>query len=273
MKALFWNIRGVGNDNSRNLLRSHCADHQPDWLAIIEPEVTSDSINHSFLTSLNLVLFAENQHFDHRLNIWVLCSPDFATRSSIIWGFIDQEHLFEIEAVGYFFTRATRRSSQDVIASKLDRILTHTDFIEHWDNIVASILPRAASDHHPLLLVCTKGSLSGTRPFKILNAWLLDHRFKQIVSQSRQETPDHISAMMGKLKRLKLVLKTWNKEVFGDIDRKITVAKDNLTAIQGGIYEKGDSAHMMDLEFEATVTLQQVLVQQHTIFAQKNRTD
>ncbi|KAL8463828.1 hypothetical protein ACS0TY_033684 [Phlomoides rotata] len=78
---------------------------------------------------------------------------------------------------------------------------------------------------------------------------------------------------MGKLKRLKHVLKTWNKEVFWDIDRKIATAKDTLTGIQAGIYEEGDSNRMMNLEFEATVTLHQFLAQQHAFFAQKNCTD
>lgn len=52
---LFWNIRGIGNDNSRNMLREHCRNIRPDWLGIAEPLVRFSSIPASFWRSLGLV--------------------------------------------------------------------------------------------------------------------------------------------------------------------------------------------------------------------------
>ncbi|KAL8513603.1 hypothetical protein ACS0TY_012905 [Phlomoides rotata] len=168
--------------------------------------------------------------------------------------FIDLVQLFEIEAVGSPFTWATRRSSLSFIASKLDCVLAHTEFINHWDSVAVTILSRAASDHHPLLLVCDKGRPAGIRLFKFLNAWFLDSRFEQLVVRSWREpfrASDPISVG----------------------DGKVTAAKDYLSTIQDGIYLEGDSDVMMNLEIEATVALNQCLVQQHAFFAQKNHTD
>ncbi|KAL8522428.1 hypothetical protein ACS0TY_012540 [Phlomoides rotata] len=301
----------VGNDISRNLLRSHCARHRPDWLIIVEPKITSASINHTFLRSLNLVIFSENHQTNHRPNIWVFCSLELAARSSDIgstdqviivrtrhcqldcsldfvhaasdyrkrrelWEyvaslhflnfclirdfnailgsqerisarapnpvscadfreFIDLEQFFEIEAVGSPFTWATCRSSLNFIASKLNCVLAHVDFINHWDTVAVSILSRVASDHHPLLMVCDKGRPAGIWPLNFLNAWLLDSRFEQVVVQSWWEpfqTSDPLSVVMGKLRRLKKGLKQWIKEIFDDIDRKVAAAKDSLSTIQ-----------------------------------------
>ncbi|KAL8524888.1 hypothetical protein ACS0TY_014493 [Phlomoides rotata] len=89
-------------------------------------------------------------------------------------GFIEQEELFEVEAAGANFTWASRISSQGLIASKLDRVLAHDSFIGHWDLISATILVRAGSDHHPLLLHYSKVSQFQPRPFKFQAAWMLD---------------------------------------------------------------------------------------------------
>ncbi|KAL8489832.1 hypothetical protein ACS0TY_025640 [Phlomoides rotata] len=84
MKILIWNIRGVGNDISRNLLKSHCSQHRPDWLILLEPKISSINISCNFLRSLNFVFFAENQRVNKLPNIWLFCSINTAASATVI---------------------------------------------------------------------------------------------------------------------------------------------------------------------------------------------
>ncbi|KAL8515514.1 hypothetical protein ACS0TY_014269 [Phlomoides rotata] len=189
-------------------------------------------------------------------------------------GFIEREELFEVEAAGANFTWASRRSRHGLIASKLDRIIAHESFIQHWDSTSAIVLARAGSDHHPLLLHCSKGSLFRPRPFKFQAAWTLDTRFRGLVCESwdRPSRPsDPISRVIQKLKRLKIELKVWNKEIFGRITTKIAEANQILAAVQSQVYNLGDSEQLLNEEIEATIDLNRILGQQQQFFSQKNR--
>ncbi|KAL8498896.1 hypothetical protein ACS0TY_022024 [Phlomoides rotata] len=84
MKVLLWNIRGVGNDIPRNLLKSHCSQHRPDWLVLLESKVYSADICRNYLRSLNFVLFAENQRPNKLPNICLFCSIPAAAMVTVI---------------------------------------------------------------------------------------------------------------------------------------------------------------------------------------------
>lgn len=59
----------------------------------------------------------------------------------------------------------------------------------------------------------------GPRPFRTLDVWFSNPNFVKMVEgewKMLENVPLHT-----KLKRLKIPLKKWNKEVFGDIDRKV----------------------------------------------------
>ncbi|KAL8464662.1 hypothetical protein ACS0TY_034239 [Phlomoides rotata] len=149
-------------------------------------------------------------------------------------GFIEQEELFEVEAAGANFTWALRRMGQVLIASKLDRIFAHDSSLEHWDRVSATILARAGSDHHPIVLQCVKGCIPSPKPFKFLSAWTLDSRFRELVRHSWDQNlrpPDPISRIMQKLKRLKRELRVWNRQLFGLINTKISEANQALFAV------------------------------------------
>ncbi|KAL8476395.1 hypothetical protein ACS0TY_028898 [Phlomoides rotata] len=273
---------GVGNDNSHNLLKSHCSQHRPNWLVILEPKVSSSAICRNFLRSLNFIFFAENQRHNMLPNIWIFCSITTAATTLVIgsseqaiivcaqhnlldctfgfvhaasdyvgrrdlWqfisslhctnlclisdfkavlgaherislrapssvscaefrGFIVQELLFEVEAVGAAFTWDLRRSVHGLIASKLDRVLAHESFIDQWDSILVTVLARAALDHHLILLQCVKDSQQQiAMPFKFLLAWTLDSRFKRMVRLSWGQSlcaSDPIYVVIQKLRRL-----------------------------------------------------------------------
>lgn len=57
---LYWNICGMGNEHSRDMLREHCRQVCSDWLCIAEQKICSSRIRTSFWQSLGLTFVAEN---------------------------------------------------------------------------------------------------------------------------------------------------------------------------------------------------------------------
>uniref|UniRef100_A0A7N2R375 Uncharacterized protein n=1 Tax=Quercus lobata TaxID=97700 RepID=A0A7N2R375_QUELO len=98
-----------------------------------------------------------------------------------------------------------------------DGALVYLDWEEHFENISQWMLPRAISDHYPLLLEA--GVVRrGRSAFKFENMWLQAEGFVDRVQQwwvgySFTGSPSYILAQ--KLKTLKADLKKWNREVFG----------------------------------------------------------
>ncbi|CAN6545200.1 unnamed protein product [Malus baccata var. baccata] len=74
MKVLFWNIRGIGNDDSRTELSNICRFHHPDLVCIAEPMVTFNSISAAYWDSLNLSALTFNSRGTLAPNLWLLTS-------------------------------------------------------------------------------------------------------------------------------------------------------------------------------------------------------
>lgn len=83
MNVLFWNIRGIGNSPSQNMLRKHCITSHPQWLAIAEPKVPFDSIHSSYWNSLGYRLAGFHTSSGFLPNIWVLEHSSLDTSTMI----------------------------------------------------------------------------------------------------------------------------------------------------------------------------------------------
>ncbi|KAK1304881.1 hypothetical protein QJS10_CPB11g01426 [Acorus calamus] len=72
------------------------------------------------------------------------------------------------------------------------------------------------------------------RPFKYFNAWETHHSFEEVIKKSWNQpfcgTPMYILAK--KLHHLKVVLKDWNKEIFGPIQDQLQQCKQKLERAQ-----------------------------------------
>ena len=83
-----------------------------------------------------------------------------------------------------------------------------------------STLPRPVSDHYPILLD-ERGVRRGLVPFCFENMWLKKEGFKDLLKNWWQGLNFRGSSnciLATKLKALKGILKTWNKEVFGKVE-------------------------------------------------------
>lgn len=99
-------------------------------------------------------------------------------------------------------------------ASRIDRVFLDGFWLENFRDIKLLGLNRSISDHCPLLIECESEN-RGPKPFKNLDVWFTNPRFKKLVEHEWKNL--HSLPFQEKLKRLKEPINVWNKKVFGNI--------------------------------------------------------
>ena len=115
--------------------------------------------------------------------------------------------------------------------SRLDRVLTSLEWLQHWPGCKQYVLDRQISDHCALLLKSNVVDW-GPKPFRFLDIWQEDKEFENFVKRKWESyvvQGNEFVVVKEKLKMLKSDLKGWNKEVFGYTDK---IKLDILRKIQ-----------------------------------------
>ncbi|RVW17271.1 Transposon TX1 uncharacterized 149 kDa protein [Vitis vinifera] len=121
---------------------------------------------------------------------------------------------------GGFFTWRGGLNNQS--QSRLDRFLVTDEWDRMFIGAMQGILARPVSDHYPILLE-GGGLKRGPSPFRFENMWLEERGFMDQMKRwwgSLSFTGSFSFVLDAKLRALKGLLKTWNKEVFGVIEAK-----------------------------------------------------
>ncbi|GKV34792.1 hypothetical protein SLEP1_g43134 [Rubroshorea leprosula] len=117
--------------------------------------------------------------------------------------------------------------------SRLDRVLMTVEMSSMGEEWVQKGLRRNISDHCAIILK-TRVTDWGPRPFRVLDVWQQHLDFKKFVEDNWNEM--EVDGFAGyrylqKLKMLKKFLKGWNKEVFGDVEAQFQDAIDKVAQI------------------------------------------
>ncbi|XP_057760080.1 uncharacterized protein LOC130980411 [Arachis stenosperma] len=101
---------------------------------------------------------------------------------------------------------------------RLDRALSDIDWQIKFPEASIKHLPSLKSDHSPIYLQLSPVALPNRRrrPFRFLAAWLNHPEFDNLVSNNWRVQESWSNGV----ENFKSSLKTWNSEVFGDINRK-----------------------------------------------------
>ncbi|CAL5351436.1 unnamed protein product [Camellia sinensis] len=141
--------------------------------------------------------------------------------------FIDLMEVTELDMLGRKYTWCN--AAEEEKWSKIDRFLLSPEWLLMFKFKVWG-LPRVVSDHCPMILMEDTRDW-GPRPFRFINAWVLHTQFLSVVKKAWEEAV--VSGWTGyrifaKLKAVKVSLKQWNLEVFGDINHKLKLFEEEL---------------------------------------------
>ncbi|KAK3232468.1 hypothetical protein Dsin_004349 [Dipteronia sinensis] len=136
---------------------------------------------------------------------------------------IDECELIGIRSQGSRFMWARGHYTRTRVERRLDRAFVSDGCISSWRDISYVALPRRFFDHCPLLIRFSNIDVSCPGPFRF-QSMRLDHPdFLPTVHRvwSSPLVGRHFQVVIHKLKCLKKVLKSWNWEVFGDLESDV----------------------------------------------------
>lgn len=123
----------------------------------------------------NAVLHTEDRHNGR---------PVTAYETQDFEAFMFEMEVFEVQSKGCFFSWNNKGQGSSRIASRIDRGLGNTAWMDVYGCVEAVSLPPGLSDHSPIIYNCQLETESGGRPFRFLNALASHEQFSSIVQQA-----------------------------------------------------------------------------------------
>ncbi|OMO81305.1 reverse transcriptase [Corchorus capsularis] len=170
---------------------------------------------------------------------------------------------------GPSYTWTNRRKKGQRIHERLDRALASAEWRLLFPEAIVKHLPRFYSDHCPILVQCKEEIPidSSKKPFRFQAMWL-----------THKEGPDYIANcwgnaegdLMAKSASLVEALKTWNKEVFGNIFERKKELRARVLGVQKAL-ARSASPRLIDLEQELVSEYNKILEQEELLWFQKSR--
>lgn len=114
---------------------------------------------------------------------------------------------------------------------KLDRVVINNAFSDQFVSVLLAYLSPKSSDHCPMVVSLDRPFYKyGPVPFQFLNMWCLHENFLSCVKEAwhRQDLASGPLKLAIRLKRTKLALRGWNKNVFGRVEGNIRALEGRL---------------------------------------------
>ncbi|XP_028216529.1 uncharacterized protein LOC114398545 [Glycine soja] len=178
--------------------------------------------------------------------------------------------LEDVRSVGRRFTWCRPNGSA---MSRLDRFLLSDDWLVHWPDSTQFVLDRDYSDHCPILLKL-KNIDWGPKPFKVMDWWLKDKGFQQLVQQQwgNYHPPGWGGYVLNhKIKLLKQCLKQWSLSNGEANARKVNNIKNELNALENGLNDRPLSQVEVNLKKSLQVQLWEATYAYESMLRQKAR--
>jgi len=193
----------------------------------------------------------------------------------VFMSFINKCGLVDIETVNGWFTWNNRRTGGHSIASRLDRFLISENYLVNNGDINASVLPAAGSDHWPVCLRWGVGGKSGRKPFRFEAFWLTHPDISSLITtwwKDSEDPGDHsMYSFQQRLKLLKIKLKEWNKNHFGNIFQEKARLERRLEEIQQKGMQEGFSEGLLKEEEAILNSIAQRETQEEIFWKEKSR--
>ncbi|KAG2696272.1 hypothetical protein I3760_07G050900 [Carya illinoinensis] len=147
-----------------------------------------------------------------------------------------------------------------------------------WSNFfpdaLCKYMARTTSDHAPLSFVFKNmGNRYGPSPFKFQQMWVSHSNFWEVVNDTWSTSIDTmgLQGLATKLKKVKVVLKDWNRRVFGHTETKIQEFENKIEQLDSQLQE-GFSEDTEQALLEAKEELEIWMKREETRLSQQART-
>ncbi|KAM3234286.1 hypothetical protein P3L10_019646 [Capsicum annuum] len=176
----------------------------------------------------------------------------------------------DLRSAGSFYTWSNKQQGVARVYSKIDRVLVNDEWVSNLPASKACFLQEGLYDHCPVLVHWEKHNMSRTRQFRYFNMWSLAPDFLRKIKSSWDEriVGRRMFQVVGKLNRLKSVLKQLNWDRFSDIENKVTVAMEQLLNCQVRI-QQSQSTELFDEEMQLAKQCEQLQNTKHQYLNQK----
>ncbi|XP_026410080.1 uncharacterized protein LOC113305210 [Papaver somniferum] len=169
-----------------------------------------------------------------------------ANEASILNEKILNLDLIDLGFTGFPFTWSNKRKGHALTEQRLDGGLENDDWLAIYPNTTITNMLAIGSDHHPNLLKSNPHWKNGKIPFKFFGTWLDHADCRKIIADCwKKITPGSSAFTIAiKLKDIKLQIRVWNKEVYGNIKTNIDECKQYLYWIHTH-YFREDRGHAL----------------------------
>lgn len=185
----------------------------------------------------------------------------------------DAANLIHVDTRGAEFTWRNGRRGLDHTERRLDRVLCNNDWLSCWTSSTCYTLIRNKSDHHPIVFDMQRDTETFNSSFNFLRMCSSHLDCLPVIADSWNAPvlgcPMFILAQ--KLKNLKVVLKVWNKDKFGDVNKMVDSATKELEDAQAQISEAGLNEDLAAREHCAQIKLNKSLHLQEEFWKEKSR--
>ncbi|KAK8473933.1 hypothetical protein V6N11_069905 [Hibiscus sabdariffa] len=165
------------------------------------------------------------------------------------YDFLEQMYLMKIQSQGGTYTWSNRRSNDDVICEKLDRVLTSLEWNFLFPRATAIVEAAITSDHAPILLLTNGIEKRAKKDIKFESKWLLDEECSKIVKGEWEDRRDRQcrGTFRVKLRRTKVYLSKWNKDKYGRNRRTASEVASKIKELQQDPISNGNSGRIAEL--------------------------
>lgn len=134
-------------------------------------------------------------------------------------------------------------------------------------------LPILRSDHGLILLTCNHIPRRIPKAFRFEAMWLAHKDFDKVVTQTWNSAYSGNAAqkLQTCYNTFKHQLKSWNRNVFGDLFLKLKTAQENLHLTQEQLAQNPYSPYLLDKDSKLHTELKILLEQEEVFYAQKAR--
>lgn len=158
---------------------------------------------------------------------------------------LDNLDLFDLSYIGNPFTWSNHRSNASIILERLDRTLVNHAWIDYFHNVIVYHLLSLASNHYPILVVTSREENNTRRPLRFNRCWFSDSRCRDIIkdnwitSENGSKAYKHTRCLFN----VKVALRQWNMNSFGNFQTHINDIQSQLDKINTNMHDTASALH------------------------------